>query len=140
MTKMISFSCTLGLLLLTLTLHAQVKEYSLTPKGRINTDEVIRSKGIPMAGDREIKGDGTPRSLFVVQLARFEFMEGIPEKFPKGAFLWINPDLRSEKLLLAGFFESFEEAEAAAKKWKKKDGKMFATAFARPKPFMVIYE
>ena len=65
-------------------------------------------------------------------------MEHVPEAFPKGTFLWINPDLRSEKFLLAGFFETFEDADIAARKWKKQE--IFEQAFARPKPFMVLYE
>ncbi len=118
--------------------QAQVVEYSLVSKGAGKTNnDVVLSKEIPIKGDREIKGTGTPNPLYVVQLARFEFMREIPDKFPAGTFLWINPDHPSEKLLLSGFYESLKQAESAARDWKKQQ--QFRTAFAREKPFIVQY-
>lgn len=136
--------------------QAQVKEYSFKPaapagvKGASTfsapgagaeapvSEEVILAKGIPRNPHVKVSGDGKPKALYVVQLARFEFMKGVPEEFPKGSFLWINPDLRSEKLLLSGFYDTYEDANEAALEWKKQ--KQFSRAFARPKPFMIVYE
>lgn len=97
-----------------------------------------RMKDIPIRINPIIQGDGTPTYLYVIQLARFENMEGIPSTFPKGTFLWVNPDYRSEMLLLSGFYEDRDKAYADAQVWKKK--KEFKGAFVRAKPFMVRYD
>ena len=99
-------------------------------------------KTIPTAKDPvKISGNGLPREKYVVQLARFVDMNenARMEPFPKGTFLWINPDYTQETMLLAGFYDSLDEARAAAHAWRKKN-KMFAGAFARSKPFLIMYE
>ena len=99
-------------------------------------------KTIPTATDPvKISGNGIPREKYVVQLARFVDMNenARAQPFPKGTFLWINPDYTQETMLLAGFYDSLEEAKAAAKAWRQKN-KMFAGAFARSKPFLIMYE
>ncbi len=116
--------------------QAQVKATKLRTKG----GDFLLSKEIPDRTKPEITGKGVPVGLYVVQLARFEEMswDDVPLRLPKGTFLWINPDHDEEALLLAGFFNTFDEAEKAAEKWKRK-GKEFNEAFAREKPFMVEY-
>ncbi|MDX2245392.1 MAG: hypothetical protein SF052_01345 [Bacteroidia bacterium] len=94
-------------------------------------------KQVPSQINPIIRGDGIPTKLFVVQLARFEDMAHIPSQFPEGTMLWQNPDIGNEKLLLAGFFSTYEDAVEAAKAWKQR--KEFAKAFARKDPFMVLY-
>ncbi|MDP4711437.1 MAG: hypothetical protein NWR67_03045 [Saprospiraceae bacterium] len=99
-------------------------------------------KTIPTAKDPvKISGNGTPREKYVVQLARFISMDkgALEQSFPKGTFLWINPDYGQETMLLAGFYDSLEAAREAALAWRKKN-KMFAEAFARSKPFLIMYE
>ena len=45
--------------------------------------------------------------------------------------------MKNEKILLAGFYSSLEEAQSAAKKWKAQ--KQFKYAFARKDPFIIRY-
>lgn len=101
-------------------------------------ETVRRMKDIPVRVNPIIQGDGSPTYLYVIQLARFENMEGIPSTFPKGTFLWVNPDYRSEMLLLSGFYEDRDKAYSDAQVWKKKIE--FKGAFVRAKPFMVRYD
>lgn len=128
------------LFLITLQLQAQVssEKYSMNDGG---APGAIILKKIPVSADGvKISGEGKPRAKFVVQLARFESMsqDSLPEQFPKGTFLWISPDHPEETMLLAGFFDSYEEAKAASLNWRK--NKMFTDAFARSKPFLILYE
>ncbi|TAE50057.1 MAG: hypothetical protein EAZ89_12910 [Bacteroidetes bacterium] len=95
-------------------------------------------KEVPDREPPKITGNGKPVNLYVVQLARFEEMTTIPPSFPQGTFLWANPDHINEKLLLSGFYNSYQEAVAAAAVWKKKY--MFKDAFARTKPFITQYQ
>lgn len=117
-------------------LYGQVKEYDLTVKG--GGGGIVLSKEIPIKPSPEIKGYGSPTWLYVVQLARFEDLMKIPDKFPKGSILWVNPDHPREKILLSGFYNSFEEAKTAAQKFKKID--QFKHAFARKDAFMIRYD
>ena len=82
--------------------------------------------------------DGIPTKMYVVQLARFEEMHDLPKTFPKGTFLWANPDHKNEKLLLSGFYGSYQEAMEAANLWKRHE--QFANAFARYDPFLIRYD
>lgn len=117
------------------SLQAQVDARS----GQTRDGETVRRmKDIPVRVNPIITGDGTPTYLYVIQLARFEDMEGIPSTFPKGTFLWVNPDYRSEMLLLSGFYEDRDKAYSDAQAWKKKAE--FKGAFVRAKPFMVRYD
>lgn len=115
--------------------QGQVKEYSFQTKGG---GAVVLSKEVPREENLRISGPGRPVKMYVVQLARFEFMREIPNEFPKGTLLWVNPDHPNEKILLGGFYNSYEEAERAAVQWKKQ--RQFRKAFARELPFMVRYE
>jgi hypothetical protein len=123
-------------LLFPLALNGQeVKEYSFQTKGG---GAVVLQKEVPREEDPRVKGMGKPVRLYVVQLARFEFMREIPQEFPKGTLLYVNPDHPSEKILLGGFYNSFEEAEKACLVWKKQ--RQFKKAFPRELPFIVRYE
>lgn len=95
-------------------------------------------KEVPSMKNPVIRGDGMPTKLFVVQLARFEDMIHVPPQFPKGTMLWVNPDIPNEKILLAGYYASYEEATEAAKDWKKRPE--FKGAFARKSPFVITYQ
>ena len=107
--------------------------------GATRDGESIRfRKDVPVKVNPRIVGNGVPTKLYVIQLARFEVMGTIPSKFPKGTFLYINPDHPKEKWLLVGFYDSYEDARVAAKEWKKNP--MFKGAYARSKPFMVRYD
>ncbi len=118
------------------TTSAQV--YSTKDRGE--NGSYILTKSIPDRLPPEIRGSGVPVGLYVVQIARFEEMswDKVPSRLPKGTFLWINPDHSDEALLLAGFYNTFKDAENAAKEWKKR-GKAFEKSFAREKPFFVEY-
>jgi hypothetical protein len=105
-----------------------------TPTGRY---EVVKS--VPDRNPPKIEGDALPTRLYVVQLARFEEMYAVPPRFPKGTFIWANPDNKNEKMLYAGFYYSIEEATKAAAEWKKK-GIEYKDAFARPEPWIVRYD
>ncbi|MEZ4826429.1 MAG: hypothetical protein R3C61_09060 [Bacteroidia bacterium] len=104
---------------------------------RTRSGSFVLQKEVPHQINPIIKGDGIPTKLFVVQLARFEDMAHIPSQFPEGTMLWQNPDIGNEKLLLAGFFSTYEDAVTAAKAWKQR--KEFSKAFARKDPFMILY-
>ena len=101
-------------------------------KYRVQTDIPIRTD-LPRVG-----GQGLPSYFYVVQLARFERMHQIPEQFPKGTFLWMNPDDPKEMILYAGFYGSLEDAKFEAKKWKANP--MFPGAYAKPNPFLIKYD
>lgn len=108
-------------------------------KGALRDGGAVRlQKDIPVRLNPVIEGNGQPTYLYVIQLARFENMKGIPSTFPKGTFLWVNPDHRSEMLLLTGFYEDRDKAYADAQVWKKKVE--FKGAFVRAKPFMIRYD
>lgn len=124
-----------GLLLGLLSVDAQVSSASGAAR---DGSSIRRQKDIPVNPGPLIQGNGQPTKLYVIQLARFESMNGIPSTFPKGTFLWVNPDHRSEMLLLAGFYDDPDKAYAASKQWKKKAE--FKKAFVRAKPFMVRYD
>lgn len=134
----IFFCCFLSLVTFQLQAQVSSEKYSMKDGGKPGA--LIVKKVIVNEDGVRISGDGKPRAKFVVQLARFESMnqDSLPEQFPKGTFLWISPDHPEETLLLAGFFDSFEEAKAATLDWRK--NKMFAKAFARTKPFLILYE
>ena len=119
--------------------------FSQEKKGNVTSFRVITDskdyhleKTISYQKNPEIRGDGLPTKMYVVQLARFEDLAQIPSSFPKGTFLWVNPDHPQEKFLLTGYFGSLEEAKKAATTWKKRPE--FAGAFARSTPFIVMYE
>ncbi|MCB0835413.1 MAG: hypothetical protein KDD63_02930 [Bacteroidetes bacterium] len=95
-------------------------------------------KNVPYQKNPEIRGDGIPTKMYVVQLARFEDLAHIPSTFPKGTFLWVSPDHPQEKLLLTGFYGTVEEAKQAALAWKKRPE--FKGAFARATPFLIKYD
>ena len=114
-------------------LSAQIKERS----GLTRDGESFRlEKEVPYRENPEIKGNGVPTNLYVVQLARFEDLEEIPKTFPKGTYLWLSPDHPREKLLVSGFYETYAKANAAANQYKKL--KEYRGAFARL--FMVRYD
>ena len=115
--------------------YAQVRSQSTKP---YTNDSYVLQKQVPDREPPAVRGDGLPTPLFVVQLARFEEMRNYPERFPKGTMLWVNPDIPTEKFLLVGFYNSFLEASAAAREWKK--NKMFPGAFAIKEPFMIKYD
>lgn len=117
-------------------LQAQVRAFN----GKTSSNSHRLVKDVPVAKNPQVRGDGRPTSLYVVQLARFEDMEAIPSTFPKGTFLWNSHDHLNEKILFAGYYSSLAEARAAAEDWKKVNGKMFPGAFARPIPFIVRYD
>ena len=102
------------------------------------SDSYVLQKQIPDRQPPAVRGTGLPTPLFVVQLARFEEMRDYPAQFPKGTILWVNPDIPTEKFLLVGFYNSFQEASSAAREWKK--NKMFPGAFAIREPFMIKYD
>lgn len=117
------------------TYAQQVKETTFNRDG----SGVVLAKEIPVVRNLEITGDGTPQQmLYVVQLARFVDLPYIPEKFPKGCMLFISPDHPSEKLLLNGFYDSYEKAQQAAAKWKKIPE--FKGAFVRKSPLLIRYD
>ena len=140
MTKQALFISCLAALLLAIfpqaDLQAQVR--SFTGKTSSNSHRLV--KDVPVAKNPQVRGDGRPTSLYVVQLARFEDMESIPSTFPKGTFLWNSHDHLNEKILFAGYYSSLAEARASVEKWKKANGGMFPGAFARPIPFIVRYD
>lgn len=103
-----------------------------------NQPTFLLRKEVPTQLNPPIKGSGKPTYMYVVQLARFEELGKIPATFPKGTFLWVNPDIPTEMLLLSGFYNSYKEAIAGANTWKKKP--LFEAAFARKNPFMVRYD
>jgi hypothetical protein len=106
---------------------------------KTSTGTHVLEKEVPQnPGALPITGKGVPTELFVVQLARFEELPYIPETFPAGTMLWPNPDHQNEKLLLVGFFDTFEDAQKAAVEWKKKP--MYKSAFPRKMPFIVRYD
>ena len=106
---------------------------------KTSTGTFVLEKEVPQnPGALPITGKGVPTELFVVQLARFEELPYIPETFPAGTMLWPNPDHQNEKLLLVGFYDTFEEASKAAAVWKKKP--MYKSAFPRRMPFIVRYD
>lgn len=115
-------------------LMAQVS--STAAKTRGNSHRLI--KDIPIRELPEVRGDGKPTLLYVVQLARFEDMDYIPSTFPKGTFLWASADHPGEKILYAGYYASLEEARKAAVVYKKQ--KMFQGAFPVNMPFIVRYD
>ncbi|MCB0704088.1 MAG: hypothetical protein KDC34_02220 [Saprospiraceae bacterium] len=83
--------------------------------------------------------DGKAKRYYIIQLARFEKMYTIPEEFPSGTTLWLNPDIGVEAILITTqMYRTYETAYEAAEKIKK-EGK-YPSAFARPHPFMVKYE
>ena len=136
-TNLPTICTTLFLLFLIYGVQAQV--YSTKERGE--NGSYILTKSIPDRLPPEIIGKGVPVGRYVVQIARFEEMswDKVPTRLPKGTFLWINPDHSDEALLLAGFYNTYADAEKAAEQWKKK-GKAFAFAFAREKPFFVEYK
>lgn len=115
-------------------LQAQVTSYG----GKTRAGGFRLVKDVPSRTPPQVSGEGAPTMLYVVQLARFEDMPSIPAQFPKGTLVWVNPDHANEKLLLAGFYTSLEEAEAAAVKWRRNP--TFAKAFVREQPFLVRYD
>lgn len=131
-------SIILGLFLFAIN-HAQGQVYSTKERGE--NGSYILTKSIPDRLPPEIRGKGVPIGRYVVQIARFEEMswDKVPLRLPKGTFLWINPDHADEALLLAGFYNTYADAEKAAEEWKKK-GKAFEYSFAREKPFFVEYK
>ncbi len=116
------------------SLQAQVKSYG----GRTRAGGFRLVKDVPQRTPPPIVGAGAPTMLYVVQLARFEEMPSIPDQFPKGTLVWVNPDHPNEKLLLAGFYTSLQEAESAAEKWRRNP--IFDKAFVREQPFLVRYD
>jgi len=114
--------------------NAQVGAFSAKTRG----GSVRMVKDIPIREMPRVFGDGKPTSLYVVQLARFEAMDYIPETFPSGTFLWVSHDHDNEKVLYAGYYASFEEAQKATQLWKQRS--MFKSAFPRPTPFLVRYD
>lgn len=103
-------------------------------------DKYLLEKEVPKRPDYLVfDQNGSARPQFVIQLARFENIAAIPESFPKGSFLWLNPDHQNEALLLHGkFYSSFEKAQADALRIRGKG--LYPGAFARTKPFLVKYE
>ena len=130
--------CTISLLFFLVSI-SKAQVYSTKERGE--NGSYILTKSIPDRLPPEIMGKGIPVGRYVVQLARFEEMswDKVPTRLPKGTFLWINPDHSDEALLLAGFYNTYADAEKAAEQWKKK-GKAFADSFAREKPFFVEYK
>lgn len=117
-------------------LFAQVESFDYASE---DGTAIMLTKEIPVMDNLEITGDGEPiEQLYVVQLARFEQMPEAPEFFPKGSMLWVNPDHPKEKLLLAGFYKSLDEARVAASEWKLQS-EQFQFAFARQTPFFIKY-
>jgi hypothetical protein len=121
--------------LLSLSTQAQGQVRSEMKEDR---SQFILKKAIPKGPDSlMLFQDGIPQPYYVIQLARFERMEDIPELFPKGTTLWLNPDHRAEAILItSSFFTSFEEAQRVAFQLREEG---FPGAFARPKPFLVRY-
>jgi len=117
--------------------QAQQQVRALSTKPPAGQSYVLQ-KEVPDRTPPAVSGNGLPTALYVVQLARFEEMRNFPEKFPQGTMLWQNPDIPTEKFLLAGFYGSFAEASQAAREWKK--NKMFPGAFALKEPFMIRYD
>ena len=132
-TIFLSFAlCFLGLI--SVVQAQKIKEYSTaTRDGGFYLQKEVPSERNPI-----IQGDGVPTKLYVIQLARFEDMPRIPSSFPKGTFLWSNPDHPREKLLLVGYYDSLGNAEKAAAAWRK--NRTFSKAFVRQEPFIIRYD
>lgn len=97
-------------------------------------------KSVPKGTDTtSFATTGKAKRYYIIQLARFEKMYGIPDRFPKGTTLWFNPDIGVEAILISTrMYRSFESARTAAEEIKAEG--VYPNAFARPHPFMVKYE